>query len=61
MEDKEKNHEKKSKGLSEDVTKYGEIISSYFGWLAPSKQKDRAEELQALGNKKNEKKNNESN
>ena len=31
--------------LIEDETKYGEFISSYFGWISPSKQKERAEEL----------------
>ncbi len=29
----------------EDVTAYGEFISSYFAWIPPSKQKQRAEEL----------------
>ena len=31
--------------IGEDVTAYGEFISSYFAWIPPSKQKKRAEEL----------------
>ena len=29
----------------EDVTKYGESISSYFAWLTPDRQKKRAKEI----------------
>lgn len=29
----------------EDVTKYGEFVSSYFAWLTPEKQKKRANEI----------------
>ena len=29
----------------EDTTKYGEFISSYFAWLPPEKQKQRAKEI----------------
>lgn len=29
----------------EDVTKYGEFISSYFAWLTPDRQKKRAKEI----------------
>ena len=29
----------------EDVTKYGEFVASYFAWLPPDKQKERAEEI----------------
>lgn len=29
----------------EDVTKYGEFVSSYFAWVPPEKQKQRAKEL----------------
>lgn len=29
----------------EDVTKYGEFVSSYFAWLTPERQKKRAEEI----------------
>lgn len=31
--------------MGEDVTAYGEFVSSYFAWIPPSKQKERAEEL----------------
>ena len=31
--------------ISEDATKYGEWMSSFFEWVTPDKQKDRAEEL----------------
>ncbi len=30
---------------TEDVTAYGEFISSYFAWIPPEKQKERAKEL----------------
>ena len=39
--------------LIEDETKYGEFISSYFGWISPSKQKERAEELNNMTKTKN--------
>ena len=29
----------------EDVTKYGEFVSSYFAWLTPERQKKRAKEI----------------
>ncbi len=29
----------------EDVTKYGEFVTSYFAWLPPEKQKERAKEI----------------
>ena len=29
----------------EDTTKYGEFISSYFAWLTPEKQKNKAKEM----------------
>lgn len=34
--------------MAEDVTAYGEFISSYFAWISPSKQKKRAEELNKM-------------
>ena len=37
--------EEKMKKEKEDATKYGEFVSSYFGWVSMEKQKDRAEEL----------------
>ena len=32
----------------EDVTKYGEFISSYFAWLTPERQKKRAKEIDEM-------------
>lgn len=29
----------------ENVTKYGEFVTSYFAWLPPEKQKERAKEI----------------
>lgn len=38
----------------EDVTKYGEFISSYFAWVPPEKQKNVVKKLENMT--KNEKK-----
>ena len=35
----------------EDVTKYGEFVSSYFAWIPLPKQKERAEELDKMTKK----------
>ena len=44
--DKVKEQSKKmSMEIGEDATKYGEWMSSFFEWVTPDKQKDRAEEL----------------
>ena len=32
----------------EDATKYGEFVSSYFGWVTPKHQKEKAEELENI-------------
>ncbi len=32
----------------EDTTKYGEFISSYFGWTTLKKQKQRVDELENI-------------
>ena len=37
---------------TEDVTKYGEFVSSYFSWLTLDGQKHRAEELENITKKK---------
>lgn len=37
-------HVDKDEGV-EDVTKYGEFVSSYFAWLTPERQKRRAKEI----------------
>ncbi len=51
----EMNKDKKEK---EDATKYGEFVSSYFGWVSPEKQKDRVEELENITKKEEKNKNN---
>lgn len=43
-ESKEKNSIDKNENI-EDVTKYGEFVSSYFAWLTPERQKKRAKEI----------------
>lgn len=37
-----------SKETSEDATKYGEFVSSYFGWVTSKIQKDRVEEMENI-------------
>ena len=32
----------------EDVTKYGEFISSYFAWIEPEKQKEKAQKMEKM-------------
>lgn len=39
---------------TEDVTKYGEFVSSYFAWLTLDKQKKKADEMQNMTDGKNE-------
>ena len=41
--------------VGEDSTKYGEFISSYFAWISLPNQKERAEELQNMTKRKNNK------
>ena len=40
------------KEIGEDATKYGEFVSSFFRWITPKHQKERAEELEKLGKQK---------
>lgn len=41
----------------EDVTKYGEFVSSYFLWVTPEKQKENAKKLENITkNKENKRK-----
>ena len=40
------------KETGEDATKYGEFVSSYFGWITPKQQKEKAEKLEKIGRKK---------
>jgi formiminotetrahydrofolate cyclodeaminase len=37
--------------IEEDTTKYGEFISSYFAWISPEEQKERAKKLQDITKK----------
>lgn len=34
--------------IFEDVTKYGEFVSSYFAWLTLEKQKQKADEMEKM-------------
>ena len=43
--EKRKNNKKET---GEDATKYGEFVSSYFGWISPKIQKDRVEEMENI-------------
>ena len=45
MNDKEKKDIQFYMEDVEDVNVYGEFISSYFAWLPPEKQKQKAKEL----------------
>ena len=40
----------------EDVTKYGEFVSSYFAWLTLDGQKERAAKMEQMTKKNNNKK-----
>lgn len=57
MEDKSHNNGFKDYDIDnleiEDATKYGEFISSYFGWISMEKQKIRAKELEDITKKNN--------
>ena len=35
----------------EDVTKYGEFVTTYFAWITPERQKRRANELNEMTKK----------
>ena len=37
----------------EDVTKYGEFVSSYFAWLTLEKQKEKAKKMETITNQRN--------
>ena len=43
-----KENEENNKEKIEDVTKYGEFISSYFSWLTPEKQRKIVKKLEDL-------------
>lgn len=60
MDKEEKEFEQKIKEIygaevGEDVTKYGEFISSYFAWIPLEKQKEKVEELQEITKNKGKK------
>lgn len=46
---------KKDEDEIEDATKYGEFVSSYFAWLTLDGQKERANKMDKMTKKKNEK------
>ena len=46
--------ENKKKKFSENKTKYGEFISSFFGWIPIDEQKKRADELNNITKNKDE-------
>lgn len=43
---------KKKKEKIEDVSKYGEFVSTYFAWISPEKQKQKAQKLSKITEKK---------
>ena len=49
-----KDKKKKWRRENEDATKYGEFISSYFAWKTLDEQKDIAEHLADITDKKGE-------
>ena len=51
-----KKEEEFSIEVGEDSTKYGEFISSYFAWVPLPKQKEKAEKLQNMTKKGENKK-----
>ena len=50
----DKNKKKQYAKENEDATKYGEFVSSYFGWITLDGQKEKVEELEKV-TKKNKK------
>jgi len=36
------------KEVAEDTTKYGEFVSSYFAWIPPEKQKEKAKDMEEM-------------
>ena len=47
--EKQKNIAKEEPAQIEDTTKYGEFMSSYFKWITPEEQKEKAKKLAQLG------------
>ncbi len=55
-DEKQEEREKFFKVIGEDATKYGEFVSSYFAWIPLGKQKEKAEELENITKKTDNKK-----
>ena len=50
--EKKNNKKLEENGIEEDnVTMYGEFVTSYFAWLPMGKQKEKAEELNKMTKK----------
>ena len=43
-----KDKKNKTKNEIEDATKYGEFVSSYFGWMTLEEQKKKAKDLENM-------------
>lgn len=39
---------KEEREVAEDTTKYGEFVSSYFAWIPPEKQKEKAKNMEEM-------------
>lgn len=37
----------------EDITKYGEFVSSYFAWMTLEEQKDKVKQMEKMTKEKN--------
>lgn len=46
-----KNNKENKITEDENTTNYGEFITSYFAWVLPEKQKERAEEMENMTKK----------
>ena len=49
------------KEIGEDATKYGEFVSSYFGWITPLEQKKKVGELEKVTKKEDKQRKKEKN
>lgn len=53
MKNESKKNRNKMDGTGDDnVTKYGEFVTSYFAWLPLNKQKEKAKEMNEMTRKK---------
>lgn len=48
MSDNKKIYEEIKYDMAEDVSKYGEFVSSYFAWVVPEKQKEITNKLENI-------------